>query len=84
MARVIERLFGHRKLADIRDDPYLQVLSRAIVDGRDPAALNWVALDLAALVCKQQEPLCTACPLQIKYKLGRTRLMMASGKASFD
>src|SRR5205823_5501423 len=28
MARVLERFFGPRKLADIRYDPYLQTLSR--------------------------------------------------------
>jgi A/G-specific adenine glycosylase len=63
MARVLERYFGPRKLADIRDDPYLQALSRRVIDSDDPISLNWAILDHAALVCKIRRPLCDTCPL---------------------
>jgi len=63
MARVLERYFGPRKLADIRYDPYLQKLAHRVVDCEAPAAVNWAILDLAALVCKARGPRCSQCPL---------------------
>ena len=64
MARMLERYFGPRKLADIRYDPYLQALATRVVTCRDPAAMNWAILDLAATVCKIREPLCPDRPLR--------------------
>lgn len=63
MARVLERVFGQRKLSDIRYDPYLQRLSATIVQCEFPAELNWAILDLAATVCLPRTPRCTTCPL---------------------
>src|SRR5206468_11409463 len=64
MARVLERYFGPRKLADIRYDPYLQRLALAVVQHTNPTRLNWAFLDLAALVCTIRKPRCNACPLR--------------------
>jgi A/G-specific adenine glycosylase len=64
MARVLERVFGPRKLVDIRDDPHLQSLSRAIVRGKHAARINWAILDLAAKVCTIRNPQCDECPLK--------------------
>jgi A/G-specific adenine glycosylase len=64
MARVLERLFGPRKLVDIRDDPHLQSVSRAVVRGKQAARLNWAILDLAAKVCTIRNPRCGECPLK--------------------
>jgi len=64
MARVLERYFGERKMADIRYDPYLQGLARRLVDNPKSKELNWAVLDYAALVCKAQRPLCTECSLR--------------------
>jgi A/G-specific adenine glycosylase len=64
MARVLERFFGERKMADIRFDPYLQKLSYSIVTHENPKGINWGVLDFAALVCKARKPHHTACPLQ--------------------
>jgi A/G-specific adenine glycosylase len=64
MARVLERYFGPRKLADIRHDPYLQELSRRVVSAGDPVVINWAILDLGAMVCKPRTPECNACPLK--------------------
>lgn len=63
MARVLERCFAPRKLADIRYDPWLQALAKTVVDHRDARELNWAVLDLAAMVCTIRNPACEACPL---------------------
>jgi A/G-specific adenine glycosylase len=65
MARVLERFFGARKMADIRYDPYLQELSFKIVAHEDAKKINWAVLDFAALICKPK-PLCLICPIAIK------------------
>lgn len=65
MARVLERLFGPRKLADIRDDPHLQTVSRAVVRGERAMYINWAMLDLAATICTIRNPQCDKCPLQL-------------------
>jgi A/G-specific adenine glycosylase len=64
MARVLERYFGPRALVDIRYDPYLQSLARRVLSSGYAASLNWAILDLAALVCTSQAPLCGECPLR--------------------
>jgi A/G-specific adenine glycosylase len=64
LARVFERLFGPRKLADIRYDPFLQAVSLRIVQHKTPSLLNWAFLDLAALVCTIRSPKCEICPLR--------------------
>lgn len=63
LARVLERVFGPRQLADIRYDPYLQDLATRVVQHADPARINWAFLDLAALVCTIRAPHCKSCPL---------------------
>lgn len=61
MARVLECRFGPRKLADIRYDPYLRDLAKAVVSGEDPITINWAILDYAALVCRPKLPDCPSC-----------------------
>lgn len=63
MARVLERYFGPRVLADIRYDAYLQRLAREVISRGDPIVTNWAVLDLAAIVCKPKRPLCASCPV---------------------
>ncbi len=63
MARVLERYFGPRTLADIRYDPYLQNLARRVLRSTDAVSLNWATLDLAALICTNRKPRCGECPL---------------------
>jgi A/G-specific adenine glycosylase len=67
MARVLERFFGPRKLADIRYDPYLQKLSKRIVDHAEHQKINWAVLDFASLICKKK-PLCEKCVLRKECK----------------
>jgi A/G-specific adenine glycosylase len=64
-ARVLERHFGSRRLADIRYDPYLQRLAKSIVRSDQAISLNWALLDLAATVCRIKAPLCEHCPLAV-------------------
>jgi A/G-specific adenine glycosylase len=73
MARVLERYFGTRQLADIRYDPYLQSLGRSVVRYRDPVSVNWAILDLAALICTPRRPLCTKCPVARGCKYARDK-----------
>lgn len=63
MARVLERFFGERKMADIRYDPYIQELSYKIVNHNQSKLINWSILDFAALICKPHKPLCKDCIL---------------------
>ncbi len=63
MARVLERYFGPRTLADIRYDPYLQNLARRVLAEADAVHLNWAILDFAALVCTNRKPRCGECLL---------------------
>lgn len=64
MARVIERYFGFRTLADIRYDPFLQAAARACIEGQRPREVNWAFLDLGALICTPRKPACDRCPLK--------------------
>lgn len=74
MARVLERCFGARRLADIRYDPWLQALSKRIVNHRRATHLNWAILDLAAKICTIKQPRCVICPVRscCRYALTRT------------
>ena len=63
MARLLERFFGERNLADIRHDPYLQTLAYRVVNIKKTKELNWAILDYAALVCKKRGPVCKICTL---------------------
>jgi len=63
MARLLERFFGERKMADIRHDPYLQTLAYRVVNVEKSKELNWAILDFAALVCKKRQPECKSCQL---------------------
>jgi A/G-specific adenine glycosylase len=60
----LERVFGPRKLRDIRYDPYLQELARTVVQHKSPSTVNWALLDLASLVCTVRSPSCASCPLK--------------------
>lgn len=76
MARLLERFFEPRKLADIRDDPFLQELARVVVQHEESKIINWAIIDFAALICKKK-PLCDECTLkdyctyfQLEFKSG--------------
>ncbi|MCG8696632.1 MAG: hypothetical protein MI922_01155 [Bacteroidales bacterium] len=69
MARLLERFFGERKLADIRHDPYLQTLAYRVVSIEESKELNWAILDYASLVCKKQKPKCHTCLISSKCRL---------------
>lgn len=64
MARILERFFGSRKMADIRYDPYLQKLSYKIVAHESAKEINWAVLDFAALICKARNAEHENCPLK--------------------
>ena len=62
MARVLERFFKKRKMADIRDDPFLQKTAYELANHHKTKEINWATLDFAAMVCKTK-PKCFECPL---------------------
>ncbi len=64
LARVLSRVFGRRDRADLRDDAFLQVTARQLVQGANEANMNYVLLDFAALVCRARAPDCRTCPAQ--------------------
>ena len=66
MARLLERFFGKRKLADIRYDPYLQTLAYRVINIEKSKELNWAILDYATLICKIVKPKCKVCWLKTK------------------
>jgi A/G-specific adenine glycosylase len=66
MARVLERYFGSRKLSDIRYDPYLQELSKQIVQHQKLKEINWAILDIGAIMCKKNIPKCSECLIKTK------------------
>ncbi len=66
MARVLERYFGERKMADIRYDPYLQELAYKVVGHKNSKEINWAILDLAAAICKVNKPACNNCIVKSK------------------
>lgn len=66
MARVLERVFRPRQMADIRYDSYLQKLSYKIVKHENAKEINWAVLDFAALICQARIPKCGICLLKKK------------------
>jgi A/G-specific adenine glycosylase len=79
MARLLERHFGPRQLADIRYDPYLQTLAHDIVAHANSVELNWALLDIAAVICHRKQPACRLCPVQHTCRFNRLRRLDASG-----
>jgi len=63
VARVLERIFGPRQLADIRYDPYLQALALAVLPHDEPALFAYAILDFAAAICRARHPRCSDCPV---------------------
>lgn len=62
VARVLERVFGPRRLADIRHDPDLQALALALVPPSDPGGYLVALLDFASAICRPRAPRCHECP----------------------
>ncbi len=77
MARVLERFFGPRQMADIRYDPYLQDLAYMVVNHPETKYINWAILDFAALVCKVRLPLCKICPVKNNCKYLKNTLLFS-------
>ena len=63
VARVLERVFGPRKLADIRHDPGLQGLALALVPPSGSGDYLIALLDFASAICRPRAPRCHECPV---------------------
>ncbi len=78
MARLVERLYGPRRLADLRKDPHIQGVSRRLLAAAErPAELNWAVLDLGSAHCRARTPVCDSCPLRTPCP---TRLLRADDR----
>ena len=78
MARLIERLYGPRTLADIRYDPHINGIARRLIRLVDrPREFNWAVLDLGGAHCKARSPSCLGCPLLPVCPFGQTRVTSA-------
>ena len=78
MARVIERLYGPRTLADIRYDPHINGIARRLIRlSSRPKEFNWAVLDLGAAHCKARSPSCHGCPLLEVCPFGQRRVASA-------
>ena len=75
MARLIERLYGPRTLADIRYDPHINSVAHRLIRlaGR-PREFNWAVLDLGAAHCTARSPSCLGCPLLEVCPFGQRRV----------
>ena len=75
MARLIERLYGPRKLADIRYDPHINGIAHRLIRlAAPPKEFNWAVLDLGAAHCKARSPSCRNCPLLEVCPFGQLRV----------
>lgn len=75
MARLVERLYGPRTLADIRYDPHINGTARRLLGlAARPKEFNWAVLDLGAAHCKARSPACTGCPLLEVCPFGQRRV----------
>ena len=63
VARLLSRLFAGN-LPTEPEQGLLQALGQALLPDRDYQYYNCGLLDLAELVCREEEPLCTQCPLR--------------------
>lgn len=63
--RVLSRVFAIDLAIDSNEGKkYFTQLSQELLDVKKPALYNQAIMDLGATVCKPQQPICDACPLQ--------------------
>jgi A/G-specific adenine glycosylase len=63
--RVLSRVFAIDTAIDNKQGKdYFTQLSQELLDVKNPALYNQAIMDLGATVCKPQQPICDACPLQ--------------------
>jgi len=62
--RIFKRYFGIRTSKEGRRDKHVIEMAKIYMSGKDPGAATMGILDISALVCKPQNPLCKGCPLR--------------------
>jgi A/G-specific adenine glycosylase len=64
VCRIIGRVFDLKARGEARKDPkYRQVVDKILPSGK-AKEFNWALIDLGALICKPNRPLCGLCPLE--------------------
>jgi len=81
MARLLERVYGPRRLVDIRYDPHVNGTARRLIQlVVPPKRFNWAVLDLAAANCKARRPVCDNCPLLLRCSYGKRNAIARNGR----
>jgi len=63
--RVLARFFGIAKdISSTDGKKFFSLLAEDLLDKKKPGIYNQAIMDFGAIVCKPQNPLCTACPLK--------------------
>lgn len=79
VCRIVSRVFGLKARGEARRDPrYRKILDEILPSGK-AKEFNWALIDLGALVCKPNNPLCKLCPLGSLCKFAMSQLGRISG-----
>jgi A/G-specific adenine glycosylase len=71
--RVISRLFAMEAPVNIsKSNKQYQGAAADLLDNSRPGAFNQAVMELGALICRPQSPLCAACPIQAHCKAYRS------------
>ena len=62
-ARIVERIFGWRRMSDLQRDSKVQHIAYRLVGTDQARIINWAILDFGKKVCSEKAPKCQICPL---------------------
>jgi len=71
--RVVGRIFGEKTHAESRRNKLIRTAIQGLMDPVSPREHNYNLLDLAALVCLPNNPLCSQCPILSLCTTGQAR-----------
>jgi len=73
--RIIGRFFGIEKTDSSRRNRQFRELYEPLIDQKRPREFNYAMIDLGALICKPNNPICSICPLgkKCKYRIKEAR-----------
>lgn len=74
--RVLSRFFGIEMPIDTTEGKrFYASLATDLLDQKHPGTYNQAIMDFGATVCKPAQPLCNVCPLQIKCKAFKSKMV---------
>ena len=69
--RIVGRIFGLKITDGSRRSKHFRNILQHLIDRSRPREFNYALLDLGALVCKAQKPLCNICPISDMCRYGK-------------